>query len=210
MSTENPIRILITDDHFLVRVGLATVINTQPDMSVVAQAGDGRQAVEMFRHHRPDVTLMDLRMPEMNGIEAIQAICKEFPDSRIIVLTTYDGDEDIYRALQAGARSYILKDMVGDELIEAIRVVHSGQRRIPPEIAARLAERMPRSDLTPRELEVLKLIVKGKSNKEIASELFVTEGTVKVHVNNLLGKLGVSDRTQAATVAIQRGIVHLE
>lgn len=207
---ENPIRILITDDHFLVRVGLATVINTQPDMSVVAEAGDGRQAVEMYRQHKPDVTLMDLRMPEMNGIEAIQAICKEFPNSRIIVLTTYDGDEDIYRALQAGARSYILKDMVGDELIDAIRVVHSGQRRIPPEIAARLAERMPRSDLTPRELEVLKLIVKGKSNREIATELFVTEGTVKVHVNNLLGKLGVNDRTQAATVAIQRGIVHLD
>lgn len=210
MSAENPIRILISDDHFLVRVGLATVINTQSDMTVVAEAGDGRQAVEMFRQHLPDVTLMDLRMPEMNGIEAIQAICREFPDSRIIVLTTYDGDEDIYRALQAGARSYILKDMVGDQLLDAIRAVHAGQRRIPPEIAARLAERMPRSELTPRELEVLRLIVKGKSNKEIAGALFVTEGTVKVHVNNLLGKLGVSDRTQAATVAIQRGIVHLD
>lgn len=210
MSTENPIRILITDDHFLVRLGLATIINTQSDMTVVAEAGDGRQAIELFRQHRPDVTLMDLRMPEMNGIEAIQEIYREFPDSRIIVLTTYDGDEDIYRALQAGARSYILKDMVGDELLDAIRAVHAGQRRIPPEIASRLAERMPRSDLTPRELEVLKLIVKGNSNREIANTLFVTEGTVKVHVNNLLGKLGVSDRTQAVTVALQRGIVHLD
>jgi two-component system NarL family response regulator len=201
---------MITDDHFLVRLGLSTIINTQPDMTVVAEAGDGRQAIELFRQHRPDVTLMDLRMPEMGGIEAIQEIYKEFPDCRIIVLTTYDGDEDIYRALQSGARSYILKDMVGDELLDAIRAVHSGQRRIPPEIAARLAERMPRSELTPRELEVLRLIVKGKSNKEIANALFVTEGTVKVHVNNLLGKLGVTDRTQAVTAALQRGIVHLD
>jgi two-component system NarL family response regulator len=146
----------------------------------------------------------------MNGVEAILAIREEFPEGRIIVLTTYDGDEDIYRALQAGARGYILKDMVGDELIEAIRAVHAGQRRLPPAVAARLAERMPRSELTPRELEVLRLIVRGKSNKEIAAALFVTEGTIKIHVNNLLGKLGVSDRTQAVTAALQRGIVHLE
>jgi two-component system NarL family response regulator len=210
MSKENPIRVFIADDHFVVRVGLGTLINSEPDMTVVAEAVNGRQAVETFRAFRPDVALMDLRMPEMNGVEAILAIREEFPDSRIIVLTTYDGDEDIYRALQAGARGYILKDMVGEELIEAIRAVHAGQRRLPPAVASRLAERMPRSELTPRELEVLKLIVKGKSNKEIAAALFVTEGTIKIHVNNLLGKLGVSDRTQAVTAALQRGIVHLE
>ena len=210
MSKEKPIRVLVADDHFVVRAGLVTVVDSEPDMTVIAQAVNGKQAVELFRQHRPDVVLMDLRMPEMNGVEAIHAILKEFPDSRIIILTSYDGDEDIYRALQAGARAYILKDMVGDEVIDAIRAAHAGQRRIPPEIAARLAERMPRSELTPRELEVLHLIVKGKSNKDIAAALFVTEGTVKIHVNNLLGKLGVSDRTQAATAAIQRGIVHLD
>jgi two-component system NarL family response regulator len=210
MSTEAPIRVLIADDHFVVRAGLSTVINSEQDMTVVAEATNGRQAVDLFTEHRPNVVLMDLRMPEMNGVEAIAAIQREFPDSRIIVLTTYDGDEDVYRALQAGARAYILKDMVGDELIDAIRAVHAGQRRIPAAVAARLAERMPRSELTPRELEVLQLIVKGRSNREIGEALFVTEGTVKIHVNNLLGKLGVSDRTQAATAAIKRGIVHLD
>lgn len=210
MGNVDPIRVLIADDHFVVRAGLATVINSEPDMTVVAEAVNGKQAVALFSEHRPDVVLMDLRMPEMNGAEAITVIQKEFPDSRIIVLTTYDGDEDIYRALQAGARAYILKDMVGDEVIDAIRAVHAGQRRIPAAVAARLAERMPRSELTPRELEVLQLIVKGKSNKDIAAALFVTEGTIKIHVNNLLGKLGVSDRTQATTAAIQRGIVHLD
>jgi DNA-binding NarL/FixJ family response regulator len=209
MSKDNPIRILIADDHFVVRMGLAAVINTQPDMVVVAEAVNGRQAIESFRQHRPDVTLMDLRMPEMGGIEAITTIRREFNDSRLIVLTTYDGDEDIYRALQAGARSYLLKDMLRDTLIDAIRAVHAGQRRIPPEVANRLAERMDRSELTSRELEVLRLIVGGKSNKEIAAELSIAEGTVKIHINNILSKLGVSDRTQAATFALQRGIVHL-
>jgi DNA-binding NarL/FixJ family response regulator len=209
MSKDNPIRILIADDHFVVRMGLAAVINTQPDMVVVAEAVNGRQAIESFRQHRPDVTLMDLRMPEMGGIEAITTIRREFTDSRFIVLTTYDGDEDIYRALQAGARSYLLKDMLRDTLIDAIRAVHAGQRRIPPEVANRLAERMDRSELTSRELEVLRLIVGGKSNKEIAAELSIAEGTVKIHINNILSKLGVSDRTQAATFALQRGIVHL-
>ena len=210
MSKENPIRVLIADDHFVVRMGLAAVINTQPDMVVVAEAVNGKQAIEFFRRHRPDITLMDLRMPEMDGIESITAIRKEFTDSRFIVLTTYDGDEDIYRALQAGARSYLLKDMLRDTLIDAIRAVHAGQRRIPPEVANRLAERMDRSELTSRELEVLRLIVGGKSNKEIAAELSIAEGTVKIHINNILSKLGVSDRTQAATFALQRGIVHLE
>lgn len=210
MSARSPIRILIADDHFVVRMGLSTLINTQEDMTVVAEAANGKQAAEMFRAHRPDVTLMDLRMPEMNGVEAIVAIRAEDPDARIIVLTTYDGDEDIFRAFQAGARAYLLKDMHHDELLGALRAVHQGQRFIPPAIANRLAERIPRSELTSRELEVLKLIVKGMSNREIAATLFITEGTVKIHVNNLLGKLGVSDRTKAATTALKRGIVHLD
>jgi two-component system NarL family response regulator len=210
MSVRLPIRILLADDHFVVRMGLSTLINIQDDMSVVAEASNGKQAVEMFRAIRPDVTLMDLRMPEMTGVEAIIAIHAQEPDARIIVLTTYDGDEDIYRAFQAGARAYLLKDMHHDDLLSALRAVHQGQRFIPPAIANRLAERIPRSELTTRELEVLKLIVKGMSNREIAATLFITEGTVKIHVNNLLGKLGVSDRTKAATTALQRGIVHLE
>jgi len=210
MSDDKPIRVLIADDHFVVRMGLAAVINTQPDMVTVAEATTGKQAVEMFGHHRPDITLMDLRMPEMDGIEAITAIRQEFPESRFIVLTTYDGDEDIYRALQAGARAYLLKDMLRDGLVEAIRAVHAGQRRIPAEVANRLAERMNRTELTARELEVLRLIVLGKSNKAIAAALSIAEGTVKIHINNILSKLGVSDRTQAATFALQRGIVHLD
>jgi DNA-binding NarL/FixJ family response regulator len=210
MSKDRPIRILIADDHFVVRMGLAAVINTQSDMRVVAEAANGLQATELFRQHLPDVTLMDLRMPQMQGVEAITSIRNEFPNSRFIVLTTYDGDEDIYRALQAGARGYLLKDTVGDSLLDAIRAVHAGQRRIPPEVANRLAERMFRSELSAREMEVLRLIVKGKSNKEIASDLGVAEGTVKIHINNMLSKLGVSDRTQATTFALQHGIIHLD
>lgn len=210
MSKDKPLRIMIADDHFVVRMGLAAVVNTQSDMSVIVEATNGKQAVEMYRQHRPDVVLMDVRMPEMDGIEAITAIRKDYPDSRIIVLTTYDGDEDIYRALQAGARAYLLKDSLRDGLIEAIRAVYAGQRRIPAEVANRLAERMNRTELTARELEVLKLIAQGKSNKIIASDLSISEGTVKIHVNNILSKLGVSDRTHAATFALQRGIIHLE
>ena len=210
MSEQSPIKIMVVDDHFVVRMGLTTLIKTQEDMTVVGEAANGKQAVEMFRSQQPDVALMDLRMPEMNGVEAITAIRAEYPDARIIVLTTYDGDEDIYRAFQAGARAYLLKDMHHDELLEAIRAVNRGQRFIPPAIAASLADRMPRSELTSREMDVLRLIVKGMSNREIASALEITEGTVKIHVNNVLGKLGVSDRTKAATTAIQRGIVHLE
>jgi DNA-binding NarL/FixJ family response regulator len=210
VSEQDKIKILVVDDHFVVRMGVSTLLNAQDDMTVVGEAANGNQGVELFRKYRPDVTLMDLRMPEMNGVAAIAAIRNEYPDARIIVLSTYDGDEDIYRAFQAGARAYLLKDMHHDELVNAIRAVHQGQRFIPPVIANRLAERMPRSELTARELEVLKLIVKGMSNKEIASALSITEGTVKIHVNNLLGKLGVSDRTKAATTALQRGIVYLE
>jgi two-component system NarL family response regulator len=210
MSDAGKIRVLLVDDHFVVRMGLAALINSQTDMLVAAEATNGRQGLEMFRSHHPDVTLMDLRMPEMGGVDAIIEIRKELPEARIIVLTTYDGDEDIYRAFQAGARAYLLKDMHHEELLSAIRGVHQGQRFIPPAIGSRLAERMPRSELTPRELEVLQLIVKGMSNKQIAAALSITEGTVKIHVNNVLSKLGVGDRTKAATTAIQRGIVHLD
>ncbi|HKV42143.1 MAG TPA: response regulator transcription factor [Blastocatellia bacterium] len=204
------IRILVVDDHFVVRMGLKAVLDAQVDMQVVADAANGCQAVEMFQQHTPDVVLMDLRMPVMTGVEATRQIRRESPKAAVIVLTTYDGDEDIYRALQAGARGYLLKDAMREELLIAIRKVYSGQRYIPAPIAARLAERIPLSDLTPRELEVLSLIVKGLNNSDIAIALSISRGTVKVHINNILGKLDVSDRTQAATTALQRGIVHLE
>jgi two-component system NarL family response regulator len=204
------IRILVVEDHHVVRQGLVALLKTVPDVEVVAEAGDGQRAVELFREHRPDITIMDLRLPKMSGVEAITAVRREFPSARVIVLTTFDGDEDIYRALQAGARGYLLKDMFGEELIDAIRTVHAGRQRIPAAVAQRLAERMGGPNLTARELEVLKCIVGGRSNKEIGSELSITEATVKTHVNNILSKLGVSDRTQAATTAIQRGIVHLQ
>jgi DNA-binding NarL/FixJ family response regulator len=206
----DPIRIMIVEDHNIVRLGLVALLQTVPDFVIVAEAADGRQAVELFREHQPDVTLMDLRLQKMNGVEAIGRIRSDFPQARIIVLTTFDGDEDIYRALQAGARGYLLKGMEGDELMDAIRAVHSGKSRIPSAVAERLAGRMSGPVLTDRETDVLRLIVKGNSNKEIASKLSISEATVKTHVNSLLGKLGVSDRTQAATTALQRGIVHLD
>jgi DNA-binding NarL/FixJ family response regulator len=204
-----PIRILVVEDHNVVRQGLVALIQTVPDMNVVAEAADGAEAVELYRTHRPDVTLMDLRLPRMSGVDAIKAIRGQFPAARVIVLTTFDGDENIFRALQAGARGYLLKDMFGDELMEAIRTVHAGKTRIPPDIAQRLAERMGGPSLTNRELEVLTLIVSGKSNRDIGNQLAISEATVKTHINNILSKLGVSDRTQAATTAIQRGIVAL-
>jgi two-component system NarL family response regulator len=205
-----PIRILLADDHAVVREGLAAMISRRADMQVVAEAENGARAVELARQHQPDVILMDLRMPEMGGVEAIGHIRAERPEARIIVLTTYDGDEDIYRALQAGAKAYLLKDTPRDELLDAIRAVHAGQKRLPPEVAAKLAERITAEPLTPRELDVLRLIVAGMSNKEIGAALNIAEGTVKIHVNGLLGKLGVSDRTQAVTEALRRGIVHLD
>jgi len=204
-----PIRILVADDHNIVRQGLTALLKTVPDMNVIAEAGDGEQAVALFRQFRPDITIMDLRMPKMGGVEAIHEIRSQDPAARIIVLTTFDGDEDIYRALQAGARGYLLKDMFGEELIDAIRVVHAGKQKIPAAVALKLAERMVGPNLTARELEVLNCIVSGKSNRDIGLELSISEATVKTHINNLLGKLGVSDRTQAATTALQRGIVHL-
>ena len=206
----NSIRILVVEDHHVVRQGLVALIKTVEDMQVVGEACDGKQAVELFRQQQPDVTIMDLRLPHMTGVEAITAIRRDFPSARIIVLTTYDGDEDIYRALQAGARGYLLKDMSGDDLMDAIRTVHAGRSRIPPAVAQRLADRLGGPDLTGRELDVLKLIVSGKSNKQIGRDLFISEATVKTHINSLLSKLGVSDRTQAATTALQRGIVHLD
>src|SRR6188474_3683262 len=209
MSQKIPIRIMVVDDHHVVREGLVSMINKEPGLHVVADTGSGEEAVVLFRKHKPDVTLMDLRLPGMSGAEAVAAIRGEHPHSRFIVLTTYDGDEDIYRALQAGAQAYLLKDMFFEELEDAIRKVHAGARRLPAVVAERLAERMSASELTERELEVLQEIVKGKSNKEIGSSLHISEATVKSHINNILGKLGVTDRTQAATRALQRGIVHL-
>src|SRR6266849_2112252 len=194
--TSNEIRIMVIDDQAVVRQGFVALINTVSDMSVVAEGTNGQQAIDLYRLHRPDVTLMDLRMPELGGVEAIVAIRKEFRDARLIVLTTYDGDEDIYRSLQAGAQGYLLKDMFFEELELAIRKVNSGSRLIPGPVAERLAERMSGSNLTGRELEVLEEIVRGRSNKEIASILNISEATVKSHINNLLSKLGVTDRTQ--------------
>jgi two-component system NarL family response regulator len=179
-------------------------------MCVVAQARNGREAVELYREHRPDVTLMDLNMPEMGGVEAVQTIRAEFPNARIIILTTYDGDEDIFRGLSAGAKAYLLKEGSVDQLIDTIRAVHRGQVRIPEEVAAKLAARMMTTELTAREKEVLHLIAAGNSNQEIGSALFITEATVKAHVNRILDKLDVSDRTQAVTVALRRGLVHLD
>lgn len=204
------IRILIVDDHHIVRQGLAALLKTVPGFAVAAEASDGEQAVDLFRKHQPDVVLMDLRLPKLNGVAAIERIRAEFPAARVIVLTTFDGDEDIYRAMQAGARGYLLKGMDLNELTEAIRTVHAGKSRIPSRVAEKLAERMGGSSLTARELEVLQLIVAGKSNRDIGTALFISEATVKTHVNSLLSKMGVEDRTQAATTALQRGIVHLD
>jgi len=204
-----PIRIMIADDHPVVREGFASMLETEPDMAVVGQAHSGEEALELFRRVRPDVTLMDLRMPGMGGLEAIRAIRREFPDSRVIVLTTYDGDEDIYRALEAGAQAYLLKDMLCDEILAAIRAVHAGQRRIPTAVGTRLADRVTGMHLSDREQRVLELVATGKSNKEIAAALEITEATVKGHMTNILGKLGVTDRTQAVITALRRGLVHL-
>ena len=210
MNSSQSIRVMVVDDHQVVRQGLVALINTEPGLMTVAEASDGQQAVEMFRQHQPDITLMDLRLPVMGGVDATRIIRQEFPTARIIVLTTYDGDEDIYRALKAGAQGYLLKGVSFDDLLDAIRTVYAGARRIPAAVAERLAERMAGQELTGRELQVLELIVKGRSNKEISTELSISEATVKSHINSLLSKLGVNDRTQAATSALQRGIVHLD
>jgi two-component system NarL family response regulator len=210
MSEANPIRCLVADDHAIVREGVAATLELYDEFAVVAKAANGREAVALFREHRPDITLMDLNMPEMGGVETIGAIRGEFPDARIIILTTYDGDEDIFRGLRAGAKAYLLKEGPVEQLVETVRAVHRGQVRIPQEVAAKLAQRMTSPELTARELEVLQQIVAGKSNAEIGTVLFITEATVKAHVNSILGKLDVSDRTQAVTTALKRGIVHLD
>jgi DNA-binding NarL/FixJ family response regulator len=203
------IRILVAEDHLVARVGVSTIVNMQPDMTVVAEASNGQQAVELFRKHRPDVTLLDLRMPGMGGVEAATAIRAEFPTARMIALTTYGGDEDIRRALAAGVLAYLTKDVLHDELLKAIRAVHEGQTYLPAAVAAALAAQLPRPDLSAREVQVLELIVRGLANKQIAYTLNIAEHTVKNHVKNILSKLGAQDRTQAATAAIQRGIIHL-
>jgi DNA-binding NarL/FixJ family response regulator len=209
MSTEETIRVLCVDNHPLVRKGIASILANEPDMLLVGEAGNGREAVELFRLHRPDVTLMDLRMPEMDGIEATQVIRREVPDARIIALTSYDGDQDIYRALEAGVRGYLLKEMVHTDVLRAIRTVHSGKRLMPQEVAERLSEYFPQVALTPREVEVLGLVANGMGNKEIADRLGTAAGTVKMHVQNILEKLGAADRTHAVSIAVQRGILHL-
>jgi DNA-binding NarL/FixJ family response regulator len=208
--TKPTIRVLVVEDHHVVRQGLVSLLNVVEGMEVVGEAADGVEAIAQYRKHQPDITLIDLRLPRMSGVDAIQRIRMESPQSRFIVLTTYDGDEDIYRALKAGAKAYLLKGMTTDELITAIHAVNAGRSHIPPAIAEKLAERMGAEELTPREMDVLEQIVAGKSNKEIADELGVSEATVKTHINSLLGKLGVTDRTQAATAAIRRGIVPFE
>ncbi len=204
------LKVMLVDDHYLVRMGLASVIAVEPDMAVCAEASSGEQAQALFRTHRPDVTLMDLRLPGMSGAETIHAIRSEFPDARFVMLSTYVCDEEVYGALQAGAMAYLVKSVQRDELITAIRKAAAGQRHIPPEVAARLADRVARSQLSAREIEVLRLLVTGRRNREIASALEITEGTVKLHVSSILSKLGADDRTEAVTVALQRGIVQLD
>jgi len=201
---------MIVDDHPLIRVGIAAIVNARADMTVVAQAGTGEEALELFRRHRPDVTLMDLRLPgKMGGVEAIAAMRAVQLEARFIVVTTYDGDEDIHRALEAGAQRYVIKGMPYQTLVEAVHRVHSGKRFLPPPVMNALASRIPDSDLSPREMEVLRLLTAGKSNKEIAQTLDITEATVKSHVSTILMRLGVDDRTQAVVTALQRGLVHL-
>jgi DNA-binding NarL/FixJ family response regulator len=203
------IRILTVDDHPLLRKGIAALVNAEPDMKLVAEASNGREAIEQFRLHRPDITLMDLQMPDLNGIEAIGCIHREFPNARIIVLTTYTGDVQVVRALKAGARGYVLKGHVHRELLETVRAVHAGQKRIPPEIAVELADHAADDELTSREIDVLQLIAAGNSNKQIADQLAIGEATVKSHVTNILSKLCANDRVHAVTIGLKRGIIEL-
>ena len=203
------IRVLSVDDHPLLREGIAALVNAESDMKLVAEATNGQESIEKFRLHQPDVTLMDLQMPTLNGIEAIIGIRSEFPNARIIVLTTYAGDVQVLRALKAGAQGYILKGEVHRALLDTIRAVHAGQKRIPPEVAAELAEHAAEGDLTAREIDVLQLVAAGNANKEIAGRLSIAEDTVKSHVSNILSKLGANDRTHAVTIGLKRGIIEL-
>jgi two-component system, NarL family, response regulator len=209
MSDSGLIRILTVDDHALLRNGIAGLVNAEPDMKMIAEAATGVEAIKQFRQHRPDITLMDLQMPDMSGIEAIIGIRSDFPEARIIVLTTYSGDVQVLRALRAGARGFLVKGRVNRELLDVIRAVHAGQKRISPEIAAELAERAGEEDLSARELEVLELVAKGNANKEIAARLAITEGTVKSHITRILAILRANDRTHAVTIGLKRGIIDL-
>jgi DNA-binding NarL/FixJ family response regulator len=203
------IRVFTVDDHPLLREGITALVNSQPDMELVAQASTGREAIQEFRKHRPDVTLMDLRLPDMSGIDTMIAIRADFPEARVVVLTTFDGDVEIHRALEAGARGYLLKSMPPREIVEAIRQVHAGKKRIPAEVAANIAEHVSEETLTPREIDVLRHIAGGNRNRDIADRLFISEETVKVHVKHVMEKLGASDRTQAVAIAVRRGIIQL-
>jgi DNA-binding NarL/FixJ family response regulator len=209
MTATERFSVLVVDDHPLMRLGIAAIIDAQPDMAVCSQAACGEDAVRMYREHQPDVTLMDLRLPGMSGLEALRVIRRESPTARCVVLTTYEGDEDIHQALAAGAAGYIIKAMSHDTLVDALRRVYQGSRFLPPPVARSLASRTPNSDLSPREREVLSLMVRGKCNKDIATQLGITEATVKCHVSVILERLGVSDRTQAVIAALQRGWEHL-
>ena len=208
-STPGAIRILTVDDHPLLREGIASLIESESDMQVIAEASTGHEAIEQFRRYRPDVTLMDIRMPDISGIDAMIAILSEFPEARVVVLTTYSGDVQILRALKAGARAYLLKGLLRKELLETIRTVHAGRKRIPPEIASQIADHAGDSTLTAREIDVLQLIAAGNANKIVADQLSITEDTVKAHVKNILSKLGANDRTHAVTIAVKRGIIDL-
>ena len=210
MNEQNAITILCVDDHPLVRKGVASILATEPDLLLLGEAENANEAVRLYRLHRPDVTLMDLRLPDMSGVETTREIRREFPDAKIIALTSYDGDQDIYRALEAGVRGYLLKEMVHTEIIRAIRVVYSGKRFIPSEVSEQLSEFFPEVALTPREIEVLFWVARGLGNKEIGAELGTAPGTVKAHIQNVLSKLEAKDRTHAVTIALQRGIIHLE